>query len=330
MGCWAYGGGEYWGAQDQRDVDAVVRTAVERGCTFFDTAEAYNDGASESSLGAALQGLPRDRVLIGTKISPSNTEPKALAEHCDASLRRLRTDYIDLYLVHWPITAHSIRHFADDPVPTPSVPEAFAALAGLQQAGKIRWIGVSNFGRARLAEALATGVKIAANELPYNLLSRTIELEILPFCREQGIGVLGYMALMQGVLGDAYAALADVPARRRRTRHFDCRGNSLCRHGMPGAEAETTAALQAIRAVARRLGVTTAELSLQWALAGDGITSCLCGSRNVRQFQANLKAVQTPLGPAECAELGRITQPLLDALGPSFDYYENPANDRTK
>jgi len=330
MGCWAYGGGEYWGAQDQRDVDAVVRAAVERGCPFFDTAEAYNDGASESSLGAALQGLPRDRVLIGTKISPSNTEPKALEEHCDASLRRLRTDYIDLYLVHWPITAHSIRHFADGPVPTPSVPEAFAALARLQQAGKIRWIGVSNFGRARLAEALAAGVKIAANELPYSLLSRAIELEILPFCREQGIGVLAFMPLMQGVLGDTYSTLADVPARRRRTRHFNCSGNPLCRHGMPGAEAETSSALLAIRAAAKRLGLTTSQLALKWAFAGDGITSCLCGSRNVRQLEANLQAAEVPLDPADRAELGRITQPLLEALGPSFDYYENPANDRTR
>ena len=92
MGCWAYGGGEYWGAQNQGDVDEVVRYAVDQGCCFFDTAEAYNQGASETSLGLALKGIPRDRILIGTKISPSNAEPKKLAEHCDASLRRLQTD----------------------------------------------------------------------------------------------------------------------------------------------------------------------------------------------------------------------------------------------
>src|SRR5215471_11753664 len=89
MGCWAFGGGEYWGAQSQKDVNEVVRCAVEHGCNYFDTAEAYNDGASEESLGLALQGIARDGVLIGTKISPSNTQPDKLKQHCEASLRRL-------------------------------------------------------------------------------------------------------------------------------------------------------------------------------------------------------------------------------------------------
>ena len=111
MGCWAYGGGEYWGAQSQQDVEAVVRCGMERGCNFFDTAESYNDGASERALGQALQGIPRDKVLICTKISPSNVEPHNMAKHLEASLQRLQTDYVDLYMVHWPITAHSIQHF---------------------------------------------------------------------------------------------------------------------------------------------------------------------------------------------------------------------------
>src|SRR5471030_3553698 len=94
MGCWDYGGGEYWGAQSQPDVDEVVSYAVDQGCNFFDTAEAYNHGASESSLGLALRGIPRDQVLVDTKISPSNVAPKKLVAHCDASLRRLQTDYL--------------------------------------------------------------------------------------------------------------------------------------------------------------------------------------------------------------------------------------------
>jgi aryl-alcohol dehydrogenase-like predicted oxidoreductase len=189
MGCWAYGGGEYWGAQNQGDVDEVVRYAVDHGCIFFDTAEAYNKGASETSLGLALKGIPRDRILIGTKISPSNVEPKTLVEHCDASLRRLQTDYVDLYMVHWPITAHSIKHFTTEAIPTPSVPAAFDTLERLRKVGKIRYIGVSNFSVTKLSEALATGAEIVINELPYSLLTRAIELEILPFCRDHGIGV---------------------------------------------------------------------------------------------------------------------------------------------
>jgi aryl-alcohol dehydrogenase-like predicted oxidoreductase len=330
MGCWAYGGGEYWGPQNQKDVDAVVHYAIEHGANFFDTAEAYNKGASESSVGMALRGIPRDKVLIGTKISPSNAEPSKLIKHCEASLRQLQTDYIDLYMVHWPITPHSIRHFTTETIPTPSVPHAFGALESLRQAGKIRYIGVSNFGVERLTEALATGAEIVINELPYSLLTRAIEIEILPFCRENGIGVLGYMSLMQGVLADIYPTLNDVPVWQRRTRHFDSRRVTECRHGLCGAEAETESALQSIRAIAVKYAMTIPEIALKWAFAGNGLTSSLCGSRNVKELQMNIKAVLEPLDAGIIKELNAATDPLLEKLGPSFDYYENPANDRTK
>lgn len=330
IGCWAFGGGDYWGAQSQDDVDAVVRHAIDSGCNFFDTAEAYNGGASEISLGVALRGISRERVIVCTKISPSNTAPEKVVAHCEASLRRLQTDYIDLYMVHWPITAHSIRHFTPEPVATPSVPDAFEALSSLRRAGKIRHIGVSNFGRRHLAEALATRVPIAVNELPYSLLARAVELEIMPYCCDKGVGVLGYMSLLQGVISDRYAKLADVPEYRRRTRHFSAASTPLSRHGTPGAEAETERALEGIRRVARRLEISTSDLALRWAFAGPGITSSLCGSRNVAALAESVRAALQPLDPAVVAELNGITQPLLEALGPSFDYYENPANDRTQ
>lgn len=330
MGCWAYGGGEYWGDQSQREVEAVVRHAVEHGANFFDTAEAYNQGRSESSLGLALRNLSRDRVLIGTKVSPSHAAPATVVQHCDASLRRLQTDYLDVYMVHWPITAHSIKHFTSEDVPIPSVPEAFGALEQLRQAGKIRYIGVSNFGVTKLAEALATGAEIVLNELPYSLLTRAIEIEVLPFCRANGIGIVGYMSLMQGVLTDRYANLAEVPVWRRRTRHFDSRHTPLCRHGLPGAEAETSAALERIRVIARQHGMTMREVALKWVCRREGITSALCGSRNVQQLEQNLQAASTPLAPEILAALDQATRPLLEKLGPSFDYYENPVNDRTK
>ena len=330
VGCWAFGGGEYWGPQNQNDVNEVVRFAVDQGCNFFDTAEAYNGGASEASLGLALDGIPRERVLIGTKISPSNTQPDKLAEHCDASLRRLRTDYVDLYLVHWPITAHSIRHFTGEKIPTPRVQDAFAALVQLQKAGKIRYIGVSNFGPAKLDEALATGAEVVINELPYSLLTRAIELEILPRCRALGVGVLGYISLFQGILADTFPTFDDIPVWRRRTRHFDSRRTAFTRHGMPGAEAETIAALDSIRAFAKKHGTTMRELALKWAMAGPGITCSLCGARNLQQLRQNLKAASEPLAPEVIQELNDATSPLLEKLGPSFDYYENPANDRTR
>jgi aryl-alcohol dehydrogenase-like predicted oxidoreductase len=329
LGCWQFGGGEYWGKTDQRDVDAVVRHAVDHGCNYFDTAEVYNDGASETSLGKALKGIPRDKVIIGSKISPANTRPHALVAHCEASLGRLQTDYIDLYMVHWPITPHSIRHFSSAGGPAPSVLAAFDTLMRLQEAGKIRHIGVSNFGRDKLDEALSTGARIVVNELPYSLLTRAIELDILPYCREKGVGVLGYMALMQGVLAGIYPTLDAVPVWHRRTRHFDCRRSPQCRHGLSGAEPQTATALTAIGQIAKAHGLTMAEISLKWAMAGDGITCSLCGVRSIAKLQQNLDTAASPRAPGIVAELNDATAPLLEALGPSFDYYEHPDNDRT-
>ena len=116
VGCWSFGGGEYWGDQDQQDADRVVKRACELGINYFDTAEMYNDGRSEQSLGRAIRGLPRDRIIIGTKVSPSNAAPDVLRASCEASLKRLGTDTIDLYMIHWPIHPHSIQHFTDDEI----------------------------------------------------------------------------------------------------------------------------------------------------------------------------------------------------------------------
>jgi len=203
-------------------------------------------------------------------------------------------------------------------------------LTALRREGKIRHIGVSNFGPLQLTEALATGAPIAVNELPYSLLTRTIEREILPLCRARGVGVLGYMALLQGALSDRYVS----PRRSARvaTAHAPLRQpqNPAPRHGLPGHETETAVAIEAIRVVARRLGMSTSELALKWAVAGEGITSSLCGSRDVASLHANIKAAGESLDAEIVAELKILTDPLLAAMGPSFDYYENPAQDRTR
>ena len=163
VGCWSFGGGpgSYWGPQEQKDVDDVVHAALDNGINYFDTAEGYNEGRSEEALGRALEGR-REEAVIGTKISPSNTEPSVLRRHCEASLRRLRTDYIDIYMVHWPITDRSVE-------------DAFDTLMSLRSEGKVRSIGISNFGVRQMEEALATGARIDVNQLCYNLLSRAIE-----------------------------------------------------------------------------------------------------------------------------------------------------------
>lgn len=332
LGCWSFGSGAYWGACDQADADAVTRCAVELGITYFDAAEAYNEGRSEESLGKALKGIPRDRVLIGTKVSPSNCYAEALPVHCEASLRRLGLDYIDVYMIHWPIHPHSIRHFTNDESVIrnpPTVQEAFAALAALRQQGKIRYIGVSNFAEARLEEALAVCPDIVVNQLPYSLLTRAVERGILPLCRGCGIGVIGYMTLLQGVLADLYPTLDDVPRYQARTRHFNAKRSPLIRHGETGAEEETNAALDGIRRFAKETGMTMPELAVRWALAGRGISCCLIGARKVAKLEENVRAAKRPLSAEIIQKLNVITQPVLDRLGDSFDYYESVENNRT-
>jgi len=330
-GCWAFGGGEYWGDQNQKDVDEVVNRSLDLGINYFDTAEVYNKGASEKSLGLALQSR-RDEAVIGSKISPSNCYPDVLRKHCDASLRRLRTDRIDLYMVHWPIHPHSIRHFTEDEAVInnpPSVDDAFAALMDLRDGGKVRYVGVSNFGVIRLAEAQDLYPDIVVNELPYSLLTRAIELEIMPHCRETGVGIIGYMTLLQGLLADIYPTLDDVPKWQGRTRHFDCKRCDLTRHGEDGAEDETNRALADIRAICHECGLTMPEIAVKWAIANHAITCALVGARNVTELEANVKAVAEPLPNEVVVQLNKVTDAVTKKLGRSFDYYESAANNRT-
>jgi len=317
VGCWSFGGGEYWGDQDQQDADRVVRRACELGINYFDTAEMYNEGRSEISLGLALQGIPRDKIVIGTKISPENAGPEVLPRHCEASLKRLSTDYIDLYMVHWPI-------------PSAAVDGAFAALRRLQEQGKIRYIGVSNFAAPKLKEALAAESAIVVDQLAYSLVARAIEHEVLPLCRERGIGVMTYMPLWQGLLSDRYAGLYDLPERRRRTRHFDAEKNELARHGESGAEEETWKAVLAVREIAGEFGLKTAEAALRWVLAGSGVSCMLAGARNSGQLEANVRAAEGKLPAEAIKRLAAATDELSSKLGPSCDYFEATINDRTR
>ena len=306
IGCWAYGGGDYWGPQAQEDVDAVAQAALDHGINFFDTAEGYNEGRSEEAVGKALKGR-RSEAVIASKISPNNTEPAVLREHCEASLRRLQTDYIDIYIVHWPITEHSVE-------------DAFATLTALKAEGKIRSIGVSNFGVQQLSEALATGVQIDVNQLCYNLLSRAIEVEILPLCRKQGISILGYMPLLQGILTGMYRTADEIPPVHARFRHF--RGDrERAGHGEEGAEEEMFQALDGIRELAAVEGVPMSRLAIAWTIAKPGIICELVGTRNVSELQENLQVASLTLSPETIAQLDELTTPLLQKLGANADYF---------
>ncbi len=333
VGCWAFGGGDYWGYQDQKDVDDVVQVAVEHGVDYFDTAEAYNEGRSEIALGKAIRALPRDRLIIGTKVSPSNCYRDTLIEHCDQSLKRLGVDHIDIYMIHWPIHPRSIEHFTSDQAvidAPPTIEEAVSALSALQSQGKIRSVGLSNFAPERLNSMLDAGLDVVVNELPYSLLTRAIELDILPYCRELGIGVIGYMTLLQGLLTGTYRDLRDVPPWQRRTRHFHHSATELCRHGEEGAEEETNEVLNRIRLVMQEVGATMPSLAIRWALANNAITCALVGARDKRQMLDNIEAARQPLDPETVRELNVATEPLKRKLGVGFDYYENSEHDRTR
>ncbi len=330
LGTWAFGGGSYWGPQDQGEVDTVVSRALDMGIHYFDTAETYNAGASEVSLGRALRGQ-RDRAIIGSKVSPSNTKPATLRACCEASLTRLGTDRIDLYMVHWPIHANSLRHFTQDPLllaHPPSVAEAFLALAQLQAEGKIGHIGVSNFGVRQLEEVRALGVRIAVNEMPYNLLMRGIEVEIGPYCQDHGIGIMGYMTLMQGVLAGDFPSFETVPSMRLRTRHFSSK-RAGSRHGEAGFEEQTWSALQAIREIALSLNLPVADLAIAWALHNSAINCVLAGCRTLSQLEENARAVHHSLSEDTVQRLNAATEELLRLLGPNTDYYQGLADTRT-
>jgi len=315
LGCWPLGGGWGWGDQDEQESIRTIHAALDAGINLLDTAEAYNDGHSEEVVGRALLGR-RAQAVVATKVSPSNAEPATLRAHCEASLKRLRTDYIDLYQVHWPI----------DP---PMVADAFATLQALQREGKVRAIGVSNHGIEQLGQVTATGVPVVSNQLCYNLLSRAIEFEILPYCQEHGMGTLTYMALMQGFLTGKYPSIDDAPLFRTRTRHFSS-ARPGSRHGEEGAEAETSQALTDIRRLAREAGIPMADIAIGWVLAQPGVTCVLVGSRNRQQLQENLQAVSISLSPGLVLQLSRATEALKLKMGPNADYFQGGESRRTR
>lgn len=314
LGCWPLGGGEGWGDIAESQAIATIHAALDHGINFFDTAESYNDGNSERVLGRALVDR-RDQAVIATKISPSNAEePTTLRAHCEASLQRLQTDWIDLYQIHWPL-------------PDGRVPAALATLADLQREGKIRAIGISNHGVMQMQTVLAEGVAIASNQLAYNLLFRAIEFEVLPLCRQHGISVIPYMPLMQGLLAGRYHTADEVPPFRARTRHFSSEREQV-RHGEPGAEKETFAAIARIRAIAADLGMPMAQLAIGWVAARPGVATVIAGARAPWQIEANVAAAESALGAETITALDEATEPLKQRLGANADMWQGGAKRR--
>lgn len=304
IGCWSFGGGEYWGPQAQSDVTAVAHAALDAGINFFDTAEGYNEGRSEEALGVALKDR-RPEAIIGTKVG--SPDPAKIRDRCVASLRRLQTDYIDIYMIHW--------HHDKFPID-----ESMAELTKLKEDGLIRAIGVSNFGLEQLTEALDTGTNIIVNQLCYNLLSRAIEIELLPLCQKRGIGILGYMPLLQGILTGKYKTAEEIPPMHSRFRHFrDDR--PMASHGEEGAEEQVFETLEGIRKIADAEKIPMSRLAIAWTVARPGIICMLVGTRNVDELTENLRAIEYIPSEDVVQQLDHLTMPLFEKMGTNLDYF---------
>lgn len=307
MGCWAIAEDANWGPQDEADSRATIKAALDAGINFFDTAELYGDGQSETVLGKALVGM-RQRVVIASKASDRHLAPADIVAACEGSLRRLQTDYIDLYQLHW----------ANPDVP---IAETMGALQRLQQQGKVRAIGVCNFGAHDLSDLHRIG-SCAADQLPYNLLWRAIEFEVLPYCAGNGIGVLAYSPLCQGLLTGKFTSADEVPEGRARTRHFSCR-RPRTRHGEPGYEVETFGTIEHLREICRQLERPMADVAIAWVRQHPAVVSVIVGARSPQQIHENVRTLSVRLSAQTIVELNGATEALKQQLGPNVDMWQS-------
>ena len=312
-GCWAIAGGYTGSVADRADFIAALRAAFDAGVTFYDTAEMYGDGESERILGDAL-GDRRDEIVITSKVSADHFTRDRLFQACEESLAKLKTDYLDLYLLHWPNSSIPIE-------------ETIGVLDELKSAGKIRAHGVSNFGIQDLSELAQKELKITANQLAYNLLFRAVEFEIQPFCVEQGIGILTYSSLMQGLLAGKFRTADEVPEARARTRLFSG-SRPQAKHGESGHESEVFAAIDRIREIAGDVGQPVNHVALAWLMAQPAVSSIVVNARNTAQVKDNIQAAEVELSTDVLDRLSRATESVKAAMGPNADMWMAGENAR--
>lgn len=303
LGCWGIGGGYTWGHQDERDSIDTIKAAIDLGINMFDTAEFYSDGYSEEIVGKGLRGH-RDEVMIATKIWVDNLSRDKVIAACEGSLQRLQTDYIDLYQIHWPSRE----------VP---VEETMEAMVRLKEAGKIRWIGVSNFGVRDLSGALAA-CRVVSNQMAYSLLFRAIEYDILGKCIESDVAVLAYSPLAQGLLTGKFKIPADVDDERARQRFYS-KHRSGTVHDEEGYEETVFAAIDKIRTIGDENELSMTHMALAWTMQQPGIGAVLVGARHPDQIIMNAKAVENLLPENVMAELDAATAVLKKQMGSNAD-----------
>tara|TARA_R110001592_G_scaffold181235_1_gene423949 strand:- start:1167 stop:2204 length:1038 start_codon:yes stop_codon:yes gene_type:complete len=326
FGAWQLGDPAYWGPHAQGQAGETVRVALDHGINFFDTAETYGDGESERVLGKAL-GADRKRVHVATKVLPQNCTADRLRASCEASLKRLGTDYIDLYQIHWPFRQRPVLDTQGKPLAVePNAMEACEVLRTLQGEGKIRNIGVSNFGRKDMEDWFFQGTA-ESNQIGYNIVSRAAEFDVIPACKTNQLGVLAYMPLLQGLLAVNWKTVDDIPPMRRRTRHFTGDRDGV-RHGGAGYEGLFLETIASLREFSKAIGVPMATMCLSWLLAQPNVTSAIIGARRPDQLLRNISGATLNLGPAGIAELNEISGPLKLAMGRNADLWQGEETGR--
>jgi aryl-alcohol dehydrogenase-like predicted oxidoreductase len=304
LGAWAMGGGGWafaWGPQDDGESIAAIHRALDLGINWIDTAAAYGLGHSEEIVARALGEIPASRKpLIFTKCSlvwdekgsiAHSLEPASLRKELDASLKRLRLGAIDLYQIHWPDFS-----FAPRGGPAPGIEEAWSTLAEMKRAGKVRHIGVSNFGVAQM-ERIRPISPISSLQPPYSMLSRAIEREILPYCASHNIGVIVYSPMQSGLLTGAMTPerVASLPEDDWRRQNPDFREPKLTQNLL---------LVEKLRGIGLRHGRSPGEVAVAWTLRHPAVTGAIVGVRRPSQVDGVIGAADFKLSPEEIAEIG--------------------------
>jgi aryl-alcohol dehydrogenase-like predicted oxidoreductase len=302
LGAWAIGG-EWqfgWGPQDDAESMATIRRAVDRGLNWIDTAPVYGLGHSEEIVGRALADVPLgDRPYVFTKCSlvwddkrivSHNLNPASIRREVEASLRRLQTERIDLYQIHWPAWP------ASPPGHNPgSIEEAWDTMAALRREGKVAWIGVSNFDVSQLRRIDAIE-RPTSLQPPYSLLRREIEQEILPYCVDQNIGVISYAPMQSGLLTgkmtrERIASLPDGDFRRN-NKYFQ-----------EPVLSRALALVDRLRDIGARHGRAPGEAAIAWVLNHPAITAAIVGARRPDQLDGIIGAGAFTLSADEASTL---------------------------
>jgi len=283
----------------------IIDRALDAGINSLDTANMYSRGQSEVFTGEALQrNGKRDRVFLCTKVhgvmddsdpNMRGTSRRHIIEQCEASLRRLKTDYIDLYQLH-------------RPTPDTAIDESLRALDDLVRAGKVRYLGTSTFAAWQVVESLWCAKELHLNRIiseqpPYNLLDRRIERELIPMCQTYGIATLPWSPIAGGLLSGKYRVGQPIPPG---TRFFDMGTNPIA------ASRWTEAALAVVEQLlpcAAAKGVALSQFALAWVMQQPGVTSPIIGPRTLEQLEDNLRALEVAFTPAELKAIDQIVPP---------------------